>query len=204
MRESIRRGLRYPYPMRWLRRCCTRRRVLLRRSGDPSDEFSDRYGHPRQIGCRLSTQASRRCPRPGSAISALPRGPNRPRPPASPISPLCFRRSARLRREEAARGALSGCCWGGSNDCRPVYRSSSRASPGDELFFLPRFRGGAHSLPILCSLQSHHGKDQQCRRWPGYMGDRVVRAQLKNRSRSQHGFRSCGCVDAFGLLVSST
>jgi hypothetical protein len=102
MRESIRRGLRYPYPVRWLRRCCTRRRVLLRRSDDPGDEFFDRNGHPRRIGSRPSTQTSRRCPWPGFASSAPPRCPNRPWPPASPISPLCFCRSARLRREETA------------------------------------------------------------------------------------------------------
>jgi hypothetical protein len=36
------------------------------------------------------------------------------------------------------------------------------------------------------------------------MGDWVVRAQLRNRSRSQRGFRSRGCVSALGLLASST
>jgi hypothetical protein len=112
----------------------------LWRRRDSGDEFSDRYGHPRQIGGRPSTQTSRRCPWPGSAISALPRGPNRPRPPASPISPLCFRRFARLRREETERGCSDRMLLGGSNGCQPGFRSSSRASPATSFF--PRFRGG--------------------------------------------------------------
>ena len=60
------------------------------------------------------------------------------------------------------------------------------------------------SLPILCSLQSLHGKGQQWRGWPGYIGKRVMRPQLRKRSRTQRGFWSHSCAGAFGLLVSFT
>jgi hypothetical protein len=63
----------------------------------------------------------------------------------------------------------------------------------DPTNFVERWR---LSLPILCSLQSHHGKEQQCRGWSGYIREQVMRAQLKKRSWSPRGFRSYSCAGA--------
>jgi hypothetical protein len=125
----------------------------LWRRRDSGNEFSDRYGHPRQIGGRPSTQTSRRCPWPGSAISALPKGPNRPRPPASPISPLCFRRSARLRREETERGRSDRMLLGRDQRLLTRLPQQQQGFPGDKLFPpVPRRRFTAAVVSVQSTM----------------------------------------------------